>query len=112
MAQAEFEYNLLGYKPEEPPSLLPYVPLCLDQPLLPGAAEDLPGGLRVGVLPHGLNSLASMDCMPDTLLNNPYSSCSQHSSVQVGGREGADVLLMCPLRAYASLQCMVHVNRV
>lgn len=83
MMQAEFEYNLLGYKPEEPPSLLWYVPLCLDQPLLPGAAEDLPGGLHVGVLPPGLASLASMDCMPEALLNNPYSSCSQRASVQV-----------------------------
>lgn len=81
--QAEFEYSLLGYKPEEPPSLLPYVPLCLDQPLLLGAAEELQGGLTVGLLPGCLASLATMDAMPEGLLSNPHTSCTTKSSTQV-----------------------------
>jgi hypothetical protein len=80
--QAELEYSLLGYKAEEPPSLLPYVPLCTDQPLLPGAAEDLPGGMQVGLLPPGVTSLAGMDEMPEGVLGNPYPTRSHSSTMQ------------------------------
>lgn len=80
---------LLGYKSEEIPSLLPYVPLCHDQPLLSGAAEDLlDGGMQIGQLPACLASLALMDGIPDGLLtNNPYPSRahpSSSSAIQVG----------------------------
>lgn len=81
LLQAEFEYSLLmGYKAEEPPSLLPYVPLCRDQPLLLGAAEDLPGGMQAGLLPQGVANLTSMDTMPDAILSNPYPT-RPHSSI-------------------------------
>lgn len=82
--QAEFEHKLLGYEPEEVPSLLAYVPLCQDQPLLSGAAEDLPGGMQCGVLPGCLTSLSCMDAMPTALLRNPYPSRSHQKYVQVG----------------------------
>lgn len=82
--QAEFEYNLLGYKPEEAPSLLPYVPLCRDQPLLIGAAEDEPGGMQVGMLPQCIANLASMDSMPEAVLNNPYPTRSHSTAEQFG----------------------------
>lgn len=80
--QAEFEYSLLGYKAEEAPSLLPYVPLCTDQPLLPGAAEDLPDCMQVGLLPPGIASLAGMEEMPEAVLGNPYPTLSHSSTMQ------------------------------
>ena len=81
--QAEFEYKLLGYQAEEIPSLLAYVPLCQDQPLLSGAAEDVPGGIQCGVLPHCLASLSVMDALPQSLLATPYPSCSLQRVPQV-----------------------------
>lgn len=84
--QAEFEYKLLGYSPEDVPSLLPYVPLCQDQPLLPAAAEDLPHGMQCGLLP-GLSSMASLHehVMPVVMLSTPYCSGGSHSHTQVSG---------------------------
>lgn len=79
--QAEFEYSLLGYKAEEAPSLLPYVPLCTDQPLLPGAAEDLPGCMQLGLLPPGIASLAGMD-ETEGVPGNPYPTRSHSSTMQ------------------------------
>jgi hypothetical protein len=82
LLQAEFEYSLLGYKAEEPPSLLPYIPLCTSQPLLLGAAEDLPGGMPAGMLPQCLATLSSMDAMPDAALSNPYPTRPHSSTMQ------------------------------
>lgn len=82
--KAEFEYKLLGYSPEDVPSLLSYVPLCQDQPLLPVAAEDLPHGMQCGLLPQCLSSMAGLHehVMPVVMLNTPYCSGSSHSHTQ------------------------------
>lgn len=68
VAQAEWEYKLAGYEPEDYPPLVLYVPPCEHQPLLPGAAED---GMRLpacGLLPASLAQLAAVDSMPQGIL--------------------------------------------
>jgi hypothetical protein len=66
--QVPLEYKLLGYQHEEFPGLTTYVPPLLEQPLLPGAPEELPELAPSGVV----TPLDQLPAMPDSCKQMPF----------------------------------------
>ena len=72
--QAEFEYKLLGYTPEDFPGLVPYLPPLLDLPLLTGAPEEAPGPRPSCPLPAAALAEVFGGGMPEGLLRMPLAA--------------------------------------
>ncbi len=66
--QVPLEYQVLGYEAEAYPGLTPYAPPLMEQPLLAGAHEELPGVAPSGVI-QGLDKLPGM---PDSCRQMPF----------------------------------------
>ena len=70
--QAEFEYKLLGYAPEDYPGFIPYTPSMEEQPLLEGPTEELLQGRPCGQLPEALlQQLREPAAVPEPLRQMP-----------------------------------------